>query len=299
MKLSVFVVTYNQETYIRQCLDSIVMQKVDFEYEVIIGEDCSTDKTPQICDEYAKKYSFIHVYHHHQNLGLVKNWEFVLNHCSGEYVAMIEGDDYWTDKNKLQTQVNWLEIHREYVITSTNVNVVCEGEINDSEQWFPKRETGDVKMIEYLTPGICHTSSVVMRNLLYNIKYPSWIYMTDTYTFLLMSQKGRAFHFEKIMSSYRRHNSNTSSQSAFSQIEKVIKFAEQHKKMQNSFPCIKDELAKYELKDLELLALVPRTMWHKDLWKYRIRYMFKDKKRIFSKFLLRTVFYLPFFNKFN
>ena len=71
MKLSVFVVTYNQEQYIRQCLDSIVMQQVNFDYEVIIGEDCSTDNTPAICDEYAEKYPFIKVYHHPNNLGLL------------------------------------------------------------------------------------------------------------------------------------------------------------------------------------------------------------------------------------
>ncbi len=295
MKLSVFVVTYNQEQYIRQCLDSIVMQQTNFDYEVIIGEDCSTDSTPQICDEYSEKYPFIKVYHHPKNLGLVKNWEFVLNHCQGEFVAMIEGDDYWTNVNKLQMQVDWLEMHPEYVITSTNVQVICEDGLNDAGEWFAHRKEGDVYIEEYIYPGICHTTSVVMRNLTKVIHYPSWIYMTDTFTFMWMAQKGKAYHFDDIMSVYRRHESNCTTQGALKSVTHMTKFADQHRNMQNVFPEIRERLCYYENEDLKYLSTISRRIAPRNLWKYRLRYVWLHKELFFSSFLLRTFLYLPIF----
>ena len=122
MKLSVFMVTYNQERFIRQAIESVVKQKVNFDYEVIIGEDCSTDGTAAICDKYAERYPFIKVFHHNPNKGLVKNWEFVLSHCTGDYVAMLEGDDYWIDELKLERQVSALEQNK-------NVNICNDSPI--------------------------------------------------------------------------------------------------------------------------------------------------------------------------
>lgn len=209
MKLSVFVVTYNQEEFIKRALDSVLMQKVSFNYEIIIGEDCSTDSTPRICDEYAAKYPFIRVYHHKQNKGLVKNWEFVFNHCRGEYVAMLEGDDYWLSKNKLQKQVEWLDEHPDFVITSTNVRVVSK-RIEDINRWFVHRREGVVAPIEYLNPGIAQTSSVIIRNVTKDITYPHWMYVTDTYTFLWICNFGKAYHFEEEMSVYWRHEEGVS-----------------------------------------------------------------------------------------
>ena len=109
MKLSVFVVTYNQEKYIRQCLDSILMQKVDFDYEVVIGEDHGTDNTRAICEEYAARYPQVRLLPLIENLGVAKNWRRVLSECNGEYVAMCEGDDYWSDPYKLQKQIDFME----------------------------------------------------------------------------------------------------------------------------------------------------------------------------------------------
>lgn len=299
MKLSVFVVTYNQERYIQQCLDSILMQKVDFEYEIIIGEDCSTDSTPQICDKYAEKFPFIKVYHHPQNFGIVKNWEFVLNHCRGDYVAMIEGDDYWLDPLKLQKQVGWLDDNPQYVITSSNVKVLYEGHISINEVWFPRRQAGDVSIIEYISPGICHTSSVVMRNFTKNICYPKWMYMTDTYTFMYLSGFGKAYHFSDEMSIYRRHVGNNSSSDWYNGIVATMKWADQHREMQYEFPQIKEVLQKYEMNDLEYLSRIPRNCAPLGLWKYRVRYMLYHKKLFLSKFCLRTIMYLPLFLKFR
>lgn len=128
MKLSVFVVTYNQEKYIRQCLDSILMQKVDFDYEVVIGEDHGTDGTRVICEEYAEKYPQVRLLPLMERLGIAGNWKRVLNECSGDYIAMCEGDDYWTDPLKLQKQTDFLESDNEkkYVLAFHDATIIDE-----------------------------------------------------------------------------------------------------------------------------------------------------------------------------
>ena len=289
MKLSVFVVTYNQEEFIKRALDSVLMQKVSFNYEIIIGEDCSTDSTPQICDEYAAKYPFIRVYHHKQNKGLVKNWEFVFNHCRGEYVAMLEGDDFWLSKNKLQKQVEWLDEHPDFVITSTNVRVISkctEGVL----QWFANRKEGDVEPIEYLNPGIAQTSSVVIRNVTKDITYPHWMYVTDTYTFLWICNFGKAYHFEEEMSVYWRHDGNvTESKQYMSDVVATMKWAKQHRMMQTVFPQYAKELLVYEEQELKELSKISYKLVPKNVWTYRVRYMWLHKELCFSKYMLKTI----------
>ena len=226
MKLSVFVVTYNQEQYIRQCLDSIVMQQINFDYEVIIGEDCSTDSTSQICDEYAEKYPFIHVYHHQKNLGLVKNWEFVLNRCTGEYVAMIEGDDYWTNPNKLQTQVAYLEAHTDCQICFYKPSVVFTEYVKEDQK---KRDT---LIFEHLRPKIYSrtevyekwtilTGTVMYRNPSVKYKFSSKIDIVDTFFFLSLMENGSADCIEFDGTAYRRTGTNYSADASIESYKKL------------------------------------------------------------------------------
>ena len=111
--VSVHMTTYNHEGFIRQAIEGVVMQETDFEYELVIGEDCSTDRTREICFEYQKKHpTKIRVLWSESNL-----WHIGGNHkrvdvrCRGKYIAYCEGDDYWTDPKKLQKQVEYMESH--------------------------------------------------------------------------------------------------------------------------------------------------------------------------------------------
>ena len=108
--VSVDMITYNHEPYIRQAIEGVMMQQTDFEFELVIGEDCSQDKTREICFEYQKKYpDKIRVLWWHENVSkLGGNGRRTCAHCRGEFLAMCEGDDYWTDPLKLQKQVNLL-----------------------------------------------------------------------------------------------------------------------------------------------------------------------------------------------
>lgn len=114
VKLSVLVVTYNQESYISNALDSILCQKLNYDYEIIIADDQSSDGTSDIIDFYAQKYSFIRAFHNPLNLGFVKNWKFALSKCQGEYVSILEGDDYWLTDYRLQYQIDFLDNNPDY-----------------------------------------------------------------------------------------------------------------------------------------------------------------------------------------
>lgn len=286
VKLSVFVVTYNQEKYIRKALDSILMQHVDFSYEVIIGDDCSTDSTPSICDEYACKYSFIKVFHHKSNLGLVKNWEFVLNHCSGQYVAMLEGDDFWLDSNKLQKQVDWLEHHQDYSLTFSNIKVVYEGNDVFQENIFPTRNSREYTVSEIAKDWIVLSSSVVFRNVLCGISYPKHTFVCDTYTFLLIMTKGKAFLFPEKMTAYRRHSENITR--GIKDIDYYYKWVLQYRNFAKCLPSA----------ELKRLSRRNESLWLESIiWREstplvsrcRWRYIWLNPSLIFSSFFIQTI----------
>ena len=126
IKISVGVITYNQETTIRQTLDSILAQKGEFDLEIVIGEDCSTDATHAICEEYVSKSqitnhkSQIILLPNTHNLGIMANFARVLRACTGEYIGICAGDDYWCDEHKLQKQLEYFKAHKDVGVVSTS-----------------------------------------------------------------------------------------------------------------------------------------------------------------------------------
>ena len=125
--VSVHMITYNHEKYIAQAIESALMQKTNFDYEIVIGEDCSTDKTRKIVDTYAKKYpDKIKLILNEKNIGMIPNFIKTLNMCRGKYIAMLEGDDYWTDPYKLQKQVDFLETNPDYGLVHSATDFLIE-----------------------------------------------------------------------------------------------------------------------------------------------------------------------------
>jgi len=109
------MITYNHERYISEAIDGILMQECDFEYELVIGEDYSTDNTRKICEQYAAKYpNKIKLLQSVNNWGMNSNFIRTVKECNSKYIALCEGDDYWTDPLKLQKQVDFLEKNKEY-----------------------------------------------------------------------------------------------------------------------------------------------------------------------------------------
>lgn len=282
MKLSVFIVTYNQERYIRQCLESVVAQKVNFDYEVIIGDDCSTDGTGAICDELAAKYPQIQVYHHPKNKGLLGNWEFVMNHCQGDYIAILEGDDYWIDEYKLQTQVDYLDAHPDCAFTFSSANIQIEpGGHEGGEQSLKNIREGKYMADDFVDKPLCVLSStVVCRNVLQPMHYDKRLLYADFYTFMRLFEKGYGYGFSKQMTTYRVHASNLSRQDA----EFCRGKFRQDRYLMKIFPTYAD----YFAADADF-CLQHLITFREDGWKYRFIKMKQQPRLFFSKFFLTTI----------
>lgn len=112
--VSVVLLTYNHSAYIRQAIESVLMQKTDFAWELLIGEDASTDGTAKIVEEMAQQDHRICAYLRKENLGATRNLYDLVSRAKGEYIAYLEGDDYWCDEMKLQRQADFLKSHPEY-----------------------------------------------------------------------------------------------------------------------------------------------------------------------------------------
>lgn len=125
--ISIFMITYNHEPYIRQALDSILSQKVNCQYKIVVGEDRSSDNTRSILQEYAgnhpEKFTLLL---NDQNKGWMENFRQTLEACKGRYIAFLEGDDYWTNPSKLQHQLDFLNRNPEYNACFHNARVIDE-----------------------------------------------------------------------------------------------------------------------------------------------------------------------------
>lgn len=167
--VSINMPAYNHEKYIRQAIESVLMQKVNFKYEIIIGEDCSPDHTREIVKEYEKKYpDIVKPIYHEKNVGVAKNGAEIREKCSGKYIACLEGDDYWTDENKLQLQFDFLENNPQYVAVYHNVTCVDKHGVPKKElQNYTIRPTHTITLQTILDNWEClpgQTASIFYRN---------------------------------------------------------------------------------------------------------------------------------------
>ena len=122
--VSIAVITYNQQESLPKTLDSLLAQKVDFPYEIVVGEDCSTDNTREVLKGYAERYpDIIKPIYHETNKGILGNYVSTLAQCKGKYMAGCAGDDSWSDPEKLQMQVDVMEQHPEIGLVYTDVIV--------------------------------------------------------------------------------------------------------------------------------------------------------------------------------
>ena len=175
--VSVLIATYNQEEYIAQTLDSILMQQCSFDFEIIIGEDCSTDKTREICFDYQKRYpEKIVLCLNETNKGLLDNYFDIFLKTRGKYIADCGGDDYWVSTNKLQEQVDLLENHPELSLVASNwsMYIMQDGLLVDApgqikEDWYKPDLYGKKAVISYLNeaviPRVVLSTSCFRRDL--------------------------------------------------------------------------------------------------------------------------------------
>lgn len=125
--VSVDMITYNHEKFLAKAIEGVLMQETSFKYELIIANDCSPDNTKSVVEHFINNHpkgDVIKYYEHVNNIGMQSNAIFTLNCCKGKYIAICEGDDYWTDPYKLQKQVDFLESNSDYSVHYFNSNKI-------------------------------------------------------------------------------------------------------------------------------------------------------------------------------
>lgn len=206
--VSIVCITYNQEKYIQKALDGFLMQKTTFPVEIIIHDDASTDKTKQILKKYKEENgSSI-------KLELEKNNKFskgdfsfldgMFRKAKGKYIALCEGDDYWTDPTKLQQQVDFLDNNKEYSICFHPVKVLFEDNKNLSHIFPDPKVKYKYNLKELLATNFIQTNSVMYRKQKYVDFTPDTLPI-DYYLHLYHAQFGKIGYLDKVMSTYRVH----------------------------------------------------------------------------------------------
>lgn len=238
IKVSIAMITYNHEPYIEQAVCSVLEQNMDFNWELIIGEDGSTDGTAdiikRICRENQSRDTGrdrILPVLREKNIGMTKNAMDVLVRCRGEYIAFLEGDDYWCDRNKLSMQAAFLDLHKDYSAYYHNARVINEtGEvIFERKEGYCTREEYDLEQAEaFLLPG--QTSTLMIRNYFKQQKPDIGLFQGIKHTPLdrlapvLLLKYGRIYCDRETYSVYRYILKGNSSWSSRNELQKVYSY---------------------------------------------------------------------------
>lgn len=214
--VSVHLLTYNHAKFIRQSIESVVKQKTTFPFEIVIGDDCSTDGTSAIVDEYAAKYpGLIKVVRGATNGGPQPNSIRILENSSGKYMAALEGDDYWIDEHKLQKQADFMEANPDFAICFTNTRVeFFEGNeepyiLNQDleKDVFELKDLVGEKEIWFMgTATLFYTMSSIFP-------VQPWFHKTksgDIPMIMLAARHGKIKFLPDITAAYRRHTAGAS-----------------------------------------------------------------------------------------
>lgn len=209
--VSVIMLTYNHAPYLKEAIEGVLMQNTNFPFELIICNDASPDHSDRIIKTYAEKYpEIIRYFRHDKNIGFVENQRFAFQQAKGKYLGYCEGDDYWTDENKLQFQVDFLENNPQYVMTTARNLLLYQesGKLTEDgkDYIFGNKEFIDYNQESFFRERPTQTFTYLLRRELLDLKwvdvYPNY---RDLYYFyhLLAFGKGRAFN--KVVGVYRLH----------------------------------------------------------------------------------------------
>lgn len=206
--VSIMMTTYNHESYIEKAIESVLMQETSFDFEIIIGEDCSTDNTRQIIRDYQEKFpDRFKVKFWEQNVGPKENFMALRNMCKGKYLCVLECDDYWGDPVKLQKQVEFLEASKDFVLCYHDSDVVDEdGKLVREHRYDVNRDWTKDEMIA--GKGFATTNTALYRNVVVADEFRNFNVLNgDTLHWHLLGFHGKCKFLEGIKpSSYRLHS---------------------------------------------------------------------------------------------
>jgi len=285
--VSVCMITYNHEDFIGQAIEGVLMQKSNFNIELIIGEDASTDKTAAIVSKYVQDYpDLIKVRYNKYNLGMMTNAINTLKECRGKYIAICEGDDYWTSPLKLGEQVNFLEANEDYAMCFTRYNVVdSSGNVLQKNIGYSKDLSHEGVFSKRCPP----TPTVLFRtdslNRCLDSKIWNELYYPDHALFGFITKDGKAKSLNINSVNYRIHKGGVWSQDGFD--KRLFK-------SQSNLEIMK----KYFNESGELYAIekgilnIKKKLLHFYLYNKRIRDFFELSYQIIEEYKLKGFYHL-------
>jgi glycosyltransferase involved in cell wall biosynthesis len=210
------MITYNHEKFIVQAISSILSQKTNYSFQIVIGEDFSTDNTRLICESYAEKYpDKIKLLPSLKNYGAVANFIRTLAACQGRYIALCEGDDYWIDDSKLQQQAGFLENNPEYIICAGRSQYLgYKGEVIYTDSRINKKQV-DFTIEDYLLKMNFETATIMYRSNKAFVLPESFknVFSADQFLVLLLSMNGQKIRYiDKDITMYRYHKGGITKQ---------------------------------------------------------------------------------------
>lgn len=264
-KLTVVTTTYNQEKYIEQCIKSIISQKTDFKYKLLISDDNSTDNTKNIIKKYQQKYpDKIDVILREKNLGAMNNFIETLNLVHTKYVAFCDGDDFWTNDKKLQKQVDFLEKNKDYTICFHQTLIFFEDKSRE-DVLHPINLKSELTLEDLIKENYIPANSVVYKwkykdSDSLKKEFPENIVPGDYFLHLIHAKLGKIHYIDEQMSCYRRQpsgmwylSSQPDKQDLFYDIygEKYLRFFKETEKIlnldKNTFKAQKDWIIKMSI----------------------------------------------------
>lgn len=238
--VSIKCLVYNHEPYLRDCLNGFIMQNTSFKFEAIVHDDASTDGSTAIIREYAAKYPDIikPIYEkenqyskHDGSLSKIMNAE-----CQGKYIAMCEGDDYWTDPLKLQKQVDFLEEHKDYSGMAHQSTVIYSNSDKEAHV-FKVLPEGEKTIDQLLNHRIFHTASIMFRRCVFDKNIlPNNVLSGDKALILLIIMCGRFWYSNDDMCVYRKNEGGISSWVTVEILKKDLNIIKWAKSIDKNFP---------------------------------------------------------------
>jgi glycosyltransferase involved in cell wall biosynthesis len=232
-KVSVVICAYNRETTIGQTINSVLQQRCNFPIEVIIGEDCGTDRTRDICINFQRKYpETIKLFLHEENCGPGKNWAVLVKESRGEFIASCDDDDYWHNENKLQLQIEHMEANRDYGVVHTEYDVLYVKRNKLIKNYLTKKniripDDYTMRDIFYGRVNICASTSCIRKELIDKfvplddyIRYKFGI--QDWPTWLILSKYSKIGYLPVSTTTYRIGHFAISNLKSYEKIENKL-----------------------------------------------------------------------------
>lgn len=225
------MVTYNHEEFIAQAIDSVINQQTKYSFQLIIGDDCSTDNTGEVCRKFSEALpGKIRYIANKENVGLLKNYVNLFELCTAKYIAILEGDDYWHNKNKLEKQIDFLENNLAVGLVYTDADIITgNGTIIKNINLFKNRHTPEGNIYNYLlrknciiAGTTCFRKSLIDQHVKFEMFLEQNFITVDLPIWLSITRYANVKYFNESTITYRIHDNSISNSNEYGKRRKFL-----------------------------------------------------------------------------